>query len=152
MTMKRAGIVSALLLAGSLHAQDVPPVKDPEPPGCGIEKVLGACTEEAGNGREALACESAALKAAETELDSQLAAIRRKHADDSRQLEALDEAQSAWKKFVDADCRTVELNWEGGALQGAQVAACRYGHTIRRARAVWTLYITGELPDCPAAE
>ena len=147
----------ALLLEGA------PPRMQPDPkptthaggesvPGCKLVGDIDYCTERGGNLRELNACYSSALIAAQAELDKQLTIVRSDYSDSPSELRALDQAQAAWIAFVIADCKAVGVHWEGRAVQAPEVAGCWSGHTLRRAQAIWSLYIregqTAVPPSC----
>lgn len=128
--------------------------ESPPPPGCGLRAPLDACLEESGNGAEMRVCYDAALAGAEAELERQLDRIRRTEADRSQLLAALDEAQIAWIAFVEADCEVVSRDWEGGAMRGAKILACRFEHTLRRSQELWNRHLgaADRTPDPCSAE
>lgn len=53
--------------------------------------------------------------------------------------------QAAWVVFMDADCSAV------GQFETSEAAeaACRFGHTLRRAQALWALYLDRGKTEVP---
>lgn len=119
-------------------------------PGCSTVEALNACTGAQTAASDQVACYATAQSVADTDLSSQLARVRQEYSGQAQQMSALDSAQQAWASFVDADCLTVEERRAGEADQDVEVAACRFGHTVRRTQALWSLYLADEGASIPA--
>lgn len=91
---------------------------------------------------DTLAARDRALNASYQALVKRLAPVDRHDTTDyPRALKHLTEAQRAWIRFRDEDCRGRVVPYEGGSIRGAVHAGCLIRHTEQRTQALqdWML-------------
>jgi uncharacterized protein YecT (DUF1311 family) len=128
-------LAALLLLAGCASA----PAASSAVPGCDILRDANACAGRSNSTDESVRCWTDGQIAADRLLQEQLARIQPPGAP------LVADTQPAWMAFMDADCNAVG-RFE---VSEAAEAACRFGHTLRRAQALWALYVDQGKTEVP---
>lgn len=90
-------------------------------------------------------CAAADLADSEERLRRYLSAARKKLLADPESApvaKRLDEAQSAWETYRDAECNALYDYWSGGTIRTVMALSCKLSLTDERTHVVWQTWLT----------
>lgn len=105
--------------------------------------------ENAMTTREVTQCMAEEASQARNEMERYLAKSMERHSQDEELVEAIRQAQEAWRGYMDAHCGSVYVKWRDGTVRNTMALKCRKALIRQRTHEIWKRFLI--FPDSTPA-